>query len=292
MTSMVSKFIPKAPPLDTVILKKIQGFVDQSKSISFLTGAGISTESGIPDYRSEGVGLYARTKHRPIQYQDLMKNEYWRRKYWSRNYVAWERFNRAKPNVAHYTLAEWEQSQRVNWLITQNVDGLHTDAGSTKLTELHGCGKRVICTECQKISPRSEIQDMITKLNPDWAVKEIGEMRPDGDVDIPDDALINFRIPFCINCGERSILKTNVVFFGENVPMKDVDVCYEKVNSSDLLIVLGSSLSVMSSFRFIHHASIKGIPIIIINIGPTRGDHLAALRLPARVSEVVVKLNI
>ncbi|CAD5229072.1 unnamed protein product [Bursaphelenchus okinawaensis] len=292
MTSALTKFVPKAPPLNFEILKEVQRFIDQSKSIVFITGAGISTESGIPDYRSEGVGVYARSKHRPIQYQELMTNEYWRRRYWSRNYVAWNGFNQAKPNITHQSMADWEQSCRFNWLITQNVDALHTMAGSERITELHGCAKKVICTECKTIYSRAEIQDLIIKLNPDWNVEEVGEMRPDGDVEIPDSALSNFRIPYCLHCGERSILKTNVVFFGENVPLKEVDLCYEKVDNCDLMVVLGSSLSVMSSYRFVHHASLKQLPIVIINIGPTRADNLATIKLPAKAFEVVTKLGV
>jgi NAD-dependent deacetylase sirtuin 4 len=145
--------------------------------------------------------------------------------------------------------------------------------------------------DCRKKYPREEIQKMLIGLNPNWTVDEIGEMRPDGDVDIPDKALLNFRIPFCEDCGERSILKTDVVFFGDNVPMSACDACYEKVETSDLLLVLGSSLLVMSGYRFVHFAHGQGIPIAIVNIGQTRADHLARVKIESRCSEVLQALD-
>lgn len=205
-----------------------------------------------------------------------------------------------------------------NWLITQNVDGLHTIAGSKKVSELHGCSKQVICMTCRRkysrfvslrnanpAASRDSIQETLLKLNPDWQVKQLGELAPDGDmnVEISDNALANFNLPFCINCGERSILKTDVVFFGGNVPRQVCDECYDKVgryssfvissfqlDSADAMLVLGSSLSVMSGYRFVYYAETR-MPVAIVNIGSTRADNLATLKIDGQCSDVLQQLH-
>ncbi|KAK0406971.1 hypothetical protein QR680_018920 [Steinernema hermaphroditum] len=283
----LSRFVPKCAPLPK---KDVAKFMDELAGISkllVLTGAGLSTESGIPDYRSAEVGQYARTNHRPITHQEFFASEYKRRRYWSRNYVAWPRFSSAPPNESHYAVAGWERSDRFTWLITQNVDGLHTEAGSELITELHGCGRYVVCQSCEERYSRFDVQEWISEANPDWTVREIGEMAPDGDVEIPDSALESFNVPHCPKCGPGSILKTDVVFFGDNVRRDVVDFCYEKLDACDGILVLGSSLSVMSGYRFIFQASLRKIPILIVNIGPTRADHLATVKLSAKCSEIV-----
>ncbi|KAI6173336.1 NAD-dependent protein deacylase [Aphelenchoides besseyi] len=293
MMSGLMRFVPQAEPVSEVAIHNIQKLIDNSNRFAVLTGAGLSTESGIPDYRSERVGQFARTPHRPIQHHEFMSSEYFRRRYWARNYVAHPRFNSAPCNISHLTLAEWEKkTAKFQWMITQNVDALHLKAGSTRLTELHGSATRVVCMGCKRKYPRIEIQTMIKELNPDWRIEDVGEMKPDGDIDIPDSALTNFRIPYCQLCGERSILKTDVVFFGDNVPRQAVDECYEHMEQSDLLLVFGSSLTVLSGFRFVHFASMRRIPIVIVNIGKTRADDLGTLKVNAKCSEVITALRV
>ncbi|KAH7706591.1 sirtuin 4 [Aphelenchoides avenae] len=225
----LARFVPACPPLASKSIRELQRVLADVDKLLVLTGAGISTESGIPDYRSERVGQYARTPHRPITIEEFMTSEWWRRRFWARNYVAWPRFRNAPCNETHYKLADWERSERFHWLITQNVDGLHSLAGSQKLTELHGCGRAVVCMECGEKYSRDEVQMWITELNPDWTVTEIGELAPDGDVPISEQALHAFKVPYCRKCGPNSILKTDVVFFGDNVSRNVVDRCHEMV---------------------------------------------------------------
>lgn len=172
------------------------------------------------------------------------------------------------------------------------MDGLHSSAGSRKLTELHGCAKRVLCLDCGRRLDRAQVQGLIAGLNPHWTVAELGELAPDGDADIPERALASFRPPFCPQCGPGSVLKTDVVFFGENVPLALVRACYERVAEADCLLVVGSSLLVMSGFRFVHAAHQLGTPVLLLNIGPTRADPLASLKLPHRASDVLPLLQL
>uniref|UniRef100_A0A914YGT8 NAD-dependent protein deacylase n=1 Tax=Panagrolaimus superbus TaxID=310955 RepID=A0A914YGT8_9BILA len=282
-----SRFIPASKPVPQAILRDFLSIVSNVERLLVVTGAGISTESGIPDYRSKGVGMYARTNRRPMTIQEFLASEHNRKRYWSRNFVAWPRFSIAPCNDTHWKLSEWEKDERFLWLITQNVDGLHRAAGSEKLTELHGCSKVVKCLQCNQHYDRSEMQRWIEELNPKWTIAEIGELRPDGDVDIPDKAIENFQIPHCPTCGPKSILKTDVVFFGDNVPRKTVDYCYEIVEQCTGLLVLGSSLTVMSGYRFVYQAFLRKIPIMIVNIGPTRGDDLASIKVSAKCSDII-----
>uniref|UniRef100_F1L8U6 NAD-dependent protein deacylase n=1 Tax=Ascaris suum TaxID=6253 RepID=F1L8U6_ASCSU len=281
------RFVPECSQPSKDVLKKFRDVLASVSRFTVLTGAGISTESGIPDYRSEKVGQYARSKHRPIDYQTFMKSERWRRRYWARNAIAWPRFSRSEPNTTHHAIASWEQSDKFNWLITQNIDGLHTKAGSRMLTELHGCGHRVRCMNCRAVFPRDEVQKWIMDANRSWYVSEVGEMAPDGDIPIPEDAIDSFTLPCCPHCGPGSILKTDVVFFGDCVPREDVDKCYEKLEESDALLVLGSSLMVMSGFRFVQRAHVRRMPILIVNIGPTRADHLATVKVSAKCTDII-----
>jgi len=255
------------------------------EKLLLITGAGISTESGIPDYRSD-LGQYKRTI-RPITHQEFMASAEWRQRYWARNYTAWPVFGSAPYNRTHKALAEFEKDERFLWLITQNIDGLHSAAGSTKLTELHGCARKVVCMSCNTKYPRDIMQMWISKLNPNWNVAEIGELRPDGDVQIPEETLRTFKVPECPSCGPGSILKTDVVFFGDSVDLGVVKHCYDQVQECSGLMVLGSSLTVMSGFRFVQEAYLRDVPIIIVNIGPTRADYLASLKIEARCSEIV-----
>ncbi|KAI6244106.1 Deacetylase sirtuin-type domain-containing protein [Aphelenchoides fujianensis] len=301
----ISRFVPEAPAPPQLLIQNVQKLLDECTRFCVLTGAGLSTESGIPDYRSAKVGQFARTPHRPIQHQEFMSSEYFRRRFWSRNFVAYPRFSSASPNISHRILAEWEKSPRFQSLITQNVDDLHGKAGSRRLIELHGNALKVVCMDCgseiqavcsflptlhSSLPFRSEIQEMITSLNPKWTVEEIGEMAPDGDVSIPDKALLNFRTPYCESCGERSIL-SGVVSRRQRA-RQDVERCYAEIEQSDLLLVFGSSLTVMSGYRFAYFAAHRKQPVVIVNIGNTRGDDLATVKIQSKCSEVLQALRV
>ncbi|KAM3720888.1 NAD-dependent protein [Dirofilaria immitis] len=287
MPSSIFRFVPEcAQPKDG----DIREFMDVLKAIKYLvvmTGAGMSTESGIPDYRSPKVGQYTRTDHRPVLHADFMQSLAVRKRYWARNYVAWPRFAASQPIETHRTIADWEKSKRFTWLITQNVDGLHTAAGSKMLSELHGCGRRVICMTCSSIYNRQMIQEWIQKANPNWFIEEIGELAPDGDCDIPDKAVHNFNLSLCPKCGPKSILKTNVVFFGGFIDPEIHQKCYNMVKSCDGMLILGSSLTVRSSYRYVEQAYEQSASILIVIIGPTDADHLATLKISAKCSDII-----
>lgn len=165
-------FIPKHTPARESDIGKLKSFIKSSERLFVMTGAGISTESGIPDYRSEGVGLYATSQNRPILYQDFIQNDFKRKRYWARNYVGWPRFSSVQPNLNHLILADWEKRGLLHWLVTQNVDALHTKAGHKKLTELHGCTHNVDCLNCGEVTSRHHLQRRISNLNPTWKVFE------------------------------------------------------------------------------------------------------------------------
>uniref|UniRef100_A0A1I7X488 Deacetylase sirtuin-type domain-containing protein n=1 Tax=Heterorhabditis bacteriophora TaxID=37862 RepID=A0A1I7X488_HETBA len=259
---MSLRFVPACKPLNSDALNKLIGILADIDKLLILTGAGLSTESGIPDYRSKKVGLYERSTHKPTTHQEFMNSEKARRRFWARNFLAWPSFSRAKCNPAHFAIASWERSDRFTWLITQNVDGLHQ---------------------------KEEYQNRLFDLNPNWMDKNSpGDIAPDGDVNIAEGADESFQLANCNKCG--GIVKTDIIFFGDNVPTDVVNSCYAKVEESDGLLVLGSSLTVMSGYRFVYHASLRNKPIIIVNIGPTRADSLATVKISSRVSEVICKL--
>jgi NAD-dependent SIR2 family protein deacetylase len=245
-----------------------------------LTGAGVSTDSGIPDYRGPGAPV-----RMPMTYQDFVRGPEAQQRYWARAHIGWGRMRAAAPNAAHHQLVELERAGQLTGLITQNVDGLHTLAGHRDLVELHGRIDRVICLECRKVSPRAELHARLTALNPGYDT-HTAELAPDGDASFEDTA--DFRIADCETCGGR--LKPDVVFFGENVPKHRVEQCYEMVAETDSLVVLGSSLQVMSGLRFVRRAHQRGIPIVIINRGPTRGDDLATLKVEAGCAESLSRI--
>ncbi|XP_070571989.1 NAD-dependent protein lipoamidase sirtuin-4, mitochondrial-like [Ptychodera flava] len=281
-------FVPASQPVQPYQLEQLQEMLNETKNLLVLTGAGISTESGIPDYRSEEVGLYARSESRPIQYMEFLKYPERRKRYWARNYIGWPKFSSFLPNIAHKTLAGWEKENRLCWLITQNVDALHTKAGTRDLTELHGCSHRVVCLNCRTISDRHELQQRILQLNPLFEVESV-PVAPDGDVLLDDEQIRDFRVPECVKCG--GTLKPDVTFFGDNVPKTIVHFLYRKVDICDAVLVAGSSLYVYSGYRFINRAYQQNKPIIIINIGETRADNLATLKIPAKLGDILPKLE-
>ncbi|XP_026899748.1 NAD-dependent protein lipoamidase sirtuin-4, mitochondrial isoform X1 [Acinonyx jubatus] len=279
----IGLFVPPSPPLDPEKIRELQRFITLSKRLLVMTGAGISTESGIPDYRSEKVGLYARTDRKPIQHGDFLRSAPVRQRYWARNFVGWPRFSSLQPNPAHWALSNWERLGKLYWLVTQNVDALHTKAGSQRLTELHGCMHRVLCLNCGEQIPREVLQEHFEALNPTWSAEAHG-LAPDGDVFLTEEQVRSFRVPSC-RCGGP--LKPDVVFFGDTVNPDKVDFVHRRVKEADSLLVVGSSLQVYSGYRFILTAREKKLPIAILNIGPTRSDDLACLKLESRCGELL-----
>ncbi|KAM8868213.1 NAD-dependent protein lipoamidase sirtuin-4, mitochondrial [Synchiropus picturatus] len=277
-------FVPACSSTDAHSLALLQDFVGRSRRLFVITGAGLSTESGIPDYRSEGVGLYARTDRRPMQHAEFIRSAKSRQRYWARNFVGWPQFSSHQPNAAHKVLQRWEQLGKLHWLLTQNVDALHSKAGQKRLTELHGCAHRVMCLGCGTISSRRELQQRFVAMNPDWRGKA-GAVAPDGDVFLEDEEVLHFRVPACEDCG--GTLKPEVTFFGDTVNKSTVEFVHSRLAESDSVLVVGSSLQVYSAYRFLLAAGDRKIPVAILNIGPTRADHLAELRVKGRCGEVL-----
>ncbi|MFI9004477.1 NAD-dependent protein deacetylase [Streptomyces sp. NPDC053541] len=238
-----------------------------------LSGAGISTESGIPDYRGEGGSL---SRHTPMTYQDFTGSARARRRYWARSHLGWRTFGRALPNAGHRAVAAFQRQGLVSGLITQNVDQLHQAAGSTEVVELHGSLRRVVCLSCGAFSPRRELAARLEEANPGFAPVPAG-LNPDGDADLTDEQVADFRVVPCAVCG--GVLKPDVVFFGENVPPQRVEQCRALVREAASLLVLGSSLTVMSGLRFVRQAADAGKAVLIINRDPTRGDRHARGRV-------------
>lgn len=244
-----------------------------------LTGAGVSTDSGIPDYR--GPGAPVRT---PMTYQQFVSGPEAQQRYWARAHVGWSRMFAAQPNATHHALVRLEVAGRLSGLITQNVDGLHEKAGHRDVIDLHGRVDRVICLDCRELSTRDELQTRLSVLNPGWADQH-ATMRPDGDVELDDTS--GFAVAGCSGCGGR--LKPDVVFFGENVPKERVERSYALTDAAEALVVLGSSLQVMSGLRFVRRARANGIPVVIVNRGTTRGDDLADARIDAGCAETLAE---
>jgi len=247
-----------------------------------LTGAGCSTDSGIPDYR--GPGSPAR---QPMTYQEFVSGPQAQQRYWGRSHLGWGRMRGAEPNAGHHALARIDPAL----LITQNVDGLHERAGSRRLVALHGRIAEVLCLSCRAVTSRAALHERLAELNPGFAERHLSaEVRPDGDVELDDTH--DFVVAGCADCG--GVLKPHVVFFGENVPAERVERCYAAVDAlatdDGALLVAGSSLTVMSGFRFVRRAAKAGTPVVIVNRGATRGDELAAYCLDVGTSEFLTAL--
>jgi NAD+-dependent protein deacetylase sirtuin 4 len=240
-----------------------------------LSGAGISTESGIPDYR--GPAARARPV-RPITYREFMTSGEARARYWSGSLLGWPRIARAAPNAGHRAAARMEASGAVLGVITQNVDGLHQAAGSARVLELHGSLASASCQSCLTPAGRAVLQVRMLRENPGWA-EAASELAPDGHAAVDPSLLPPFAVPACPVCG--GILKPDVVFFGENVPGERVREAFGMLAEAEALLVAGSSLTVYSGFRFVEKAAREGKPVAIVNGGPTRGDPLAAVRVEA-----------
>ncbi|KAK4322991.1 hypothetical protein Pmani_006286 [Petrolisthes manimaculis] len=285
-------FVPQHRPCLEESLGRLQEFIDQSRRLFVLTGAGISTESGIPDYRSEGVGLYATSTKRPVQFKVFMESAKARQSYWARNYVGWQRFSSVRPNSAHLALAAWEPSGGgpVHCIVTQNVDRLHHKALSTNIYELHGSAFSVVCMKCERAVTRHSFQHQLRRLNP-HVHERSEELRPDGDVELSQEAVSAFRVPLCESCG-GGIMKPDIVFFGDNVPRLRVEAVKRELAKCDSLLVLGSSLHVYSGYRFILKGAELGLRMCGVNIGVTRADPHLLFRVNARCGEVLPRITL
>jgi len=266
-------------------MSALQEFIERHSRVAVLTGAGVSTRSGIPDYRDES-GAWKRA--RPVEFRPFMTDPGVRQRYWARSTVGWPIIGRAQPNDAHRALARLEATGLVQILITQNVDGLHAAAGSRHVIDLHGRIDSVRCMQCAHTLPRAELQQQLLADNPTRAGIE-GRVAPDGDVDIEGQDYGGFLVPDCARCG--GILKPDVVFFGETVPRDRVDRAFEGVANADALLVVGSSLMVYSGYRFAEAAAAAGKPIAAVNLGRTRADHLFALKVGAPADEALGELS-
>jgi NAD-dependent SIR2 family protein deacetylase len=252
-----------------------QGFVA-------LTGAGMSTDSGIPDYRGPG----SRNRN-PMTIAEFRSGAAQQQRYWARSHIGWQRMGRALPNAGHRALAELEARGLCRFVITQNVDGLHEAAGSRHIVALHGRVSQVVCLACGDTTDRAHMQRRLDEANPGWieAHADVAS-RPDGDVDL--EQTVGFVVPTCERCG--GVLKPHVVFFGENADRDDVRRCFAAVEEAPALLVLGTSLTVMSGLRFVRAAARQGTPVVIVNRGVTRGDELATVKLEEGASEFLTAL--
>ncbi|MGW8392766.1 NAD-dependent protein deacetylase [Pseudoduganella sp. HUAS MS19] len=259
-------------------------FLARHCRVLVLTGAGLSTASGIPGYRDkDGV----RRGRMPIQGPEFRRNEATRRRYWARSMVGWPTVSRAEPNAGHRAIAELEASGHVQSVITQNVDGLHQRAGSKRLIELHGNLHHVLCLGCQARYSRASLQPQLERDNPELA-NLLAQPLPDGDASVEPDALEDFRAPACIACG--GVLMPDVVFFGDNVPPARTAHALAEMEGADALLVVGSSLMVFSGYRFCRMAAAAGKPIAAINTGKTRADDLLSLKLELPAQQALPRL--
>jgi NAD-dependent SIR2 family protein deacetylase len=256
-----------------------------SGEVAILSGAGLSTESGIPDYRGP-TGLARRAT--PMTYQTFTGSAAARRRYWARSHVGWRHIARAAPNDGHLAVAELSRRGLLTGIITQNVDGLHQAAGASGVTELHGSLHQVICLSCGRRTSRTELGRRLEAANPGWDTEAAASINPDGDAVLDDEAAASFRVADCALC--QGVLKPDVVFFGENVPPPRVQACYALVENASALVVLGSSLTVMSGFRYVRHAAKLGRPVVIVNQGATRGDPYATATLDAPLGQTLSAL--
>lgn len=262
-------------------IDRLAQFLDQRRHLFVLTGAGISTGSGIPAYRDEN-GDWKRPA--PVQYKDFVRHPRVRQRYWARSLIGWPWFERARPNVCHITLADWERAGRINQLVTQNVDRLHQAAGMHQVIDLHGRLDRVICLDCGAQRARAPFQAVLVERNPDFAALT-ATIGPDGDAYLDDIPFEDVEVPACSACG--GMLKPHVVFFGETIPRATVDSAISALRSADAVLVIGSSLMVYSGFRFCRLAAEQGLPIAAISPGRTRADDQLSIKVSASFETVI-----
>ncbi len=249
-----------------------------------LTGAGCSTDSGIPDYR-DAAGAWKRCP--PVQMRDFLMSEAVRKRYWARSLVGWRHFSAAEPNAAHHALARLEAAGRVSHLITQNVDGLHQKAGSREVTDLHGRLDEVLCLECGRREPRELFQDSLETRNPGWSARTAVHA-PDGDADLEAEDFSGFQVPACGSC--RGVMKPAVVFFGDAIPAERSREALRQAELADALLVVGSSLMVWSGFRLARAVVERGRPVAALNLGATRADALLDIKVAAHCGDTLARV--
>jgi len=278
------------PVTDQPVLADLHAFVRGHPCLLVLTGAGISTDSGIPGYR-DARGNWQRTP--PVQAQDFFRSHAVRQRYWARSMLGWPVLANAQPNAAHFALAQLQTAGYLRQLVTQNVDGLHQRAGSTGVIELHGHVGSVICLACGTRRTRASLQSQLEAENPDLAALH-ALPASDGDAHLELASFEAVRIPACGHCG--GVLKPDVVFFGESVPRERVDASMLALAQADALLVIGSSLTVFSGYRFCLAAGKLGKPVAAINLGQTRADALLALKVDvscaAALTDLVARLDL
>jgi NAD-dependent SIR2 family protein deacetylase len=257
----------------------------RSGGVVVLSGAGLSTESGIPDYRGPTGSL---RRHTPMTYDQFVGTTAARQRYWARSHLGWRTIARAEPNAGHRAVAALQAGGLLGGIITQNVDGLHQAGGARDVVELHGSLDDVICLSCRTRCTRLDHDARLRAVNPGFAA-EVSRVNPDGDAELADDVVARFRLVPCAACGSDR-LKPDVVFFGENVPRERVEHCYAMVDAARSVLVLGSSLTVMSGLRFVRHAARRGIGVAVVNQGPTRGDDHAGVRLHTPLGSTLSRL--
>jgi NAD-dependent SIR2 family protein deacetylase len=292
-TLSVNRTLPE--PVDLGTFDDLVDLVSAG-GVLVLTGAGISTESGIPDYR----GPDGTRRVQPMTFGEFKGSSAARRRYWARSYIGWQRFNAAAPNDGHRIVTELQGAGYVRPIVTQNVDGLHQAAGAREVVELHGSLEQAVCLTCGEVTTRLGLHERMTEANPGFmerfaaAAARVGsqwgeQVRPDGDIVLADELVDSFHPPRCLVCGHDTV-KPDVVFFGESVPKALVDRCFGLVDAAGAVLVLGSSLSVMSGYRFVRHAHQSGIPVAIVTRSATRGDAEANIRIHAPLGPTLHRL--
>jgi len=264
--------------------RELREFVDRHEKLFVLTGAGCSTASGIPDYRDAG-GEWKRA--RPVLYQDFIADDAVRRRYWARSLVGWQSFMDAPPNDAHRALARLETQNRLDLLVTQNVDGLHQAAGNRRVVDLHGRLDVVRCLDCDSTLSRASVQKALAERNPRWLGCD-ALIAPDGDADIEFEDFSDFIIPVCPVCG--GTMKPDVVFFGERIPPERAEKAMAATGQADAMLVVGSSLMVFSGYRLVRAMAEAGKPIACVNLGRTRADELLTLKVEQPCTEALAFL--
>ncbi|MEA5445143.1 NAD-dependent protein deacetylase [Gammaproteobacteria bacterium AB-CW1] len=290
MASVINPRIPEfrswpAARVDRGDVMTLVRFLEAHPRTLVLSGAGCSTDSGIPAYR-DAHGRW--TRRQPIQYQAFMSSESTRRRYWARSYLGWPRMQAARPNPAHRALAELQSAGLLGGLVTQNVDGLHQRAGSSDVVELHGTLSRVLCQHCGLKLGRDALQSELNACNPGWQARVEG-INPDGDAELDEAAHRGFNFIDCPECS--GILKPDVVFFGENVPAQRVERVRALLGDCDALLIVGSSLAVWSGFRFAREAALAGLPVVAVNQGRTRADDLLRFKVEASCHQVLATVG-
>lgn len=265
-------------------LDRLTRLIDAAPGALVLSGAGISTESGIPDYR----GPDGERRVTPMQYRDFVGSSEARQRYWARAFVGWRTFSAAAPNTGHRAVARLQQAGHLGAVITQNVDELHQAAGTHDVLDLHGTLSRVVCLTCGDRTGRTGLDERMARDNPTFSA-HAGEIRPDGDVTLDEVEVAGFVVPLCEACGADT-LKPDVVFFGESVPRERVERSFALTDEAPALVVLGSSLVVFSGYRFVRRAAKNGAPVAIVTLSPTRGDDEASVVVNAPLGPTLTAL--